>query len=101
MSYQVEAPGGTLLKSWDDCFTNMDDYKKAGEPEGYIWGINSTLAYPGFSYLADSEKADEWTHKLNKQMREVKVEAEILKLRLIFHEWTLKKLDSDFFAEGF
>jgi hydrogenase maturation factor len=40
MSYVANTESKTLLDSWDDCFINMEDYEKAGEPSGYVWGTN-------------------------------------------------------------
>jgi hypothetical protein len=37
--------------SWDDVFTDYSAWKAAGEPEGYVWGVCDSEAYPGPTYL--------------------------------------------------
>ncbi len=95
LTYQTLGNPETLLQSWDDCFIDYKEFEKAGEPEGYVWGTNWAIAYPGFSNVVDSVKAKEWTNNLGKEMKELLVEAEIFKLNLIYHDWTIKKLNSD------
>lgn len=95
LTYQSLGGAETLLKSWDDCFINYQDWENAGEPEGYVWGTNWANAYPGFSNLDNSAKAKEWTNKLGKEMKELLVESEIFKLNLIYSDWTIKKLNND------
>lgn len=95
MSSQIILNSDALVESWDDCFISMEAHKNAGEPEGYIWGTNWTLAYPGFSIIDISAKAEAWTQKLNKRMLEMVVETETIKMNLIFHEWSLKKMNDE------
>ncbi|MBC3540839.1 hypothetical protein ACFSC6_22130 [Rufibacter sediminis] len=95
MNFQIITGGETLLQSWDDCFTNMEEYEKAGEPEGYVWGTNWANAYPGFSVLENSRRAQDWALKLSKPMQEVQLEAEIMKFNFVFFDWTLKKLNNE------
>lgn len=94
-SYKTIASPDILKQSWDDLFIDFDKYIRAGEPEGYVWGTNHMNSYPGFTLIENSQKAIEWTNNLGKQMQELKVEAEIFKMNLIFHDWTIKKLNSD------
>jgi hypothetical protein len=95
LTYKTLGGREPLLESWDDCFINYKEWEKAGAPEGYVWGTNWANAYPGFSNVDNSPKAKEWTKKLDKEMRELLVETEIFQLNLIYHDWTIKKLNSD------
>jgi hypothetical protein len=63
--------------------------------EGYVWGANWVTAYPGFSPIKNSAKALAWTQKLNKPMQEVQVEADIIRINLIFNNWDIKKLNEE------
>lgn len=54
-------------KSWSDDFTDFEQWTKAGEPEVYVWGINWSLAYPGFQTIPDSAEAAEWSRRLGKE----------------------------------
>src|ERR1044072_6086725 len=91
LSYKTIAGQEILIQSWDDCFIDYKEFEKAGEPEGYVWGTNWANAYPGFSNVSNSLKANEWTKKLGKEMKELLVQSEIFKINLIYHDWTLKK----------
>lgn len=95
MTYQIFTGGETILESWNDCFIDMKEYENAGEPDGYVWGTNWISAYPGFSLVENSSKAQSWTQKLDKQMQEVELEADIMKMNFVFHEWRLKKLNNE------
>lgn len=93
LSYNTIANNEILKQSWNECFIDFEEYLKAGEPEGYVWGTNWSNAYPGFSNLKNSEKATKWTKELGKEMRELIVESEIFKINLIYHNWTIEKLN--------
>jgi len=88
-TYTTFTGAETLIQSWDDLFIDFEKYEKAGAPEGYIG------AYPGFTKLDNSVKANEWTKKLGRQMNEVEVEGEILRMNLIYYDWTIKKLNDN------
>lgn len=93
LQYETIADEKILRQSWDESFIDFEEYLKAGEPEGYVWGTNWSNAYPGFSNLKDSEKAVKWTKDLGKEMKELLVESEIFKINLIYHNWTIEKLN--------
>ncbi|RYE58252.1 MAG: hypothetical protein EOP48_03965 [Sphingobacteriales bacterium] len=92
-NYRTFTGAETLLQSWDDLFIDFDKYEKAGGPEGYVWGSNHIGVYPGFTLVDNSVRANDWTEKLGKTMKEVELEAEIFKMNLVFHDWTIKKLN--------
>jgi hypothetical protein len=94
-AYRTLTGAETLIQSWDDIFIDIDTYEKAGAPEGYVWGSNHIGAYPGFTKFDNSPKAIEWTKKLGRQMNEVEVEGEIFRMNLIYHDWTIKKLNDN------
>lgn len=94
-TYTAFTGAETLIQSWDDIFIDIDRYEKAGAPEGYVWGSNHIGAYPGFTKLDNSVKANEWTKKLGRQMNEVEVEGEIFRMNLIYYDWTIKKLNDN------
>jgi len=95
MQFKTITGSETLKQSWDDCFINQDKWTESGEPEGYCWWTNYMNSYPGFSQVDNSELAKKFSAELGKEMKELKVEAEIFQLNLLFHEWTIKKLNSD------
>jgi hypothetical protein len=73
------------LKSWSDAFTDYQRWTDAGEPDGYVWGTNWSLAYPGFQAVPDSAQAAEWSRRLGKEMFETTLQADRFFLRLVFH----------------
>ncbi len=80
-------------KSWDDVFTNFGRWKREGEPEGFVWGVCWSLAYPGLEYVSTSELARTWSHRLGRPMHEVTIETEAFHLQLVFHDVDVEQLD--------
>jgi len=80
------------MLSWSKDFINNQAYLDAGEPEGYVWGVNWMNAYPGLSYIANSPEEQSWADRLKKPMHEALIETNTHKIELIFHDveitWT-------------
>ena len=91
LNYLTNLDAIILKNSWSDIFINLKTLQDNGEPDGYHWaaGLN---AFPGFSVVQNSAKAQVWTEKLGQTMSELLVETDFT-LNLIFHSWTLKKID--------
>lgn len=81
--------------SWNDEFTDYQTWQNTGEPDGFVWGTNWSLAYPGLEYIRDSKLATRWSGKLGKEMHEVIVQTEAFQIQLIFHDIRVQKLSSD------
>ena len=79
-------------KSWSDEFTDYEKWTGAKEPDGYVWGTNWSLAYPGIRAIRDSAQAAEWSARLGKQMFETTLETDRFPLRLIFHSIRSRKV---------
>ena len=79
-------------KSWGDEFTDYERWTSAKEPDGYVWGTNWSLAYPGIRAIRGSAQAAEWSRRLGKQMFEVTLETDRFLLRLIFHSIRSRKI---------
>ena len=84
-----------IRKSWDDLYTDYEKWERAGKPEGFVWGTNLAMCYPGFTMIENSALAKSWAERLGKEMKEVQVETETYKINFIYHDWTLKKLNKD------
>lgn len=78
--------------SWDDVFTDYEDWEAAGSPEGFLWGVNWAEAYPGLSYVADSPLAASWAERLAHEMHEVVVETNTFAVRLVCHDLRIDQL---------
>jgi len=79
-------------RSWDDNFISYSAWLKSGEPDGYVWGICESAAYPGAKYIRDSSFAREWASRLGKPMHEVAIETNGHNIRLVFHDLSVKEL---------
>ena len=84
--YETNVGVDVWPRSWDDILT---DYKlwKASSPlaDGYVWGTNSSLAYPGIELPGGEDAALKWSNALGKPMFAVDLTTDRFKLRLIFH----------------
>jgi hypothetical protein len=92
--YQTRVLDDVWLSSWDDVFVDFEKWKVAGNPVGYVWGTNWSLAYPGLSIIENSEIAAAWTERIGKQFYEVTLETDRIFIRLIFHNIRNRKLSS-------
>lgn len=79
-------------ESWDDVFTDYDAWEAAGNPDGFVWGVNGADAYPGLSYVADSQLAAPWTSRLAHEMHEVALETNTFHLRVVCHDLRVDQL---------
>ncbi len=78
--------------SWDDLFTNYQAWEQAGNPSGYVWGVEYADAYPGISYVENSARARHWTEALGNEMHEVRIESNVLVLEFVFHDLRVVQL---------
>jgi hypothetical protein len=54
---RTAVPAATWRESWDDVYTDYDAWERAGNPQGFVWGVNRAPAYPGLRYVADSPES--------------------------------------------
>jgi len=67
-------------------FTDYAVWERDGEPEGYVWGANWSLAHPGIKAIEPSSKAAHWSDRLKRTMYEAELATNQFCLRLVFHE---------------
>jgi len=70
----------------DDMFIDYKRYQAAGSPDGFVWAVNAAEAYPGPTYVDDSERAAVWKGKVHLPMHELSIETNVYELRLVFAE---------------
>jgi len=80
-------------QSWSDVFIDYSQWVTAGEPAGFVWGVCWSTAYPGLRYIDDSPRAGHWSERLGKPMHEVSIATEAFDIRLVFHDFTVTKLN--------
>lgn len=70
----------------DDVYIDFQRWEKAGQPAGFVWGVNYADAYPGARYVDASERAASWQQALGRTMHEVMIETNTYNLALVFAE---------------
>ena len=95
LTYKTLVPDDVLKESWDDLFIDYKTWKKNNEPNGMVWGINWSLAFPGFKEVVNSDKAMDWSKRLDKPMKEVKLETTSFEISLTYENWKLEKISNE------
>jgi hypothetical protein len=89
----TSVPDAGWRNAWSDVFIDYSEWLAAGEPEGFVWGACWSTAYPGLSYIDNSARAKLWSERLGSQMHEVSIATEAFEIQIIFHDFTVTKLD--------
>jgi hypothetical protein len=63
-----------------------------GRADGYVWGSNWSLAYPGVTLVEDSTLAESWSGRIGRPFHEITLETDRFLIRLIFHNVHHRKL---------
>jgi uncharacterized protein len=79
--------------SWDDVFTDFEAYERAGHPEtgGHVWGVGAQV-FPGMALVEDSERAAEWSARLERPMHHVAIETDMVEMDIVFHDLRITQL---------
>jgi hypothetical protein len=93
--YRTRVADDVWSRSWDDRFTDYRAWEAAGAPDGYVWGTNWSLAYPGLVLPDDDPGAADWSRRLGKTMHAMTVETDRFSLSMIFHGVRSRKLSDD------
>ncbi len=79
--------------SWDNLFIDYEKWQMAGEPDGFLWGVKWSMAYPGLEFDDEALDVKDWSSRLEKEMHAVIIETNVFLLRLVFHGVKVKKLE--------
>lgn len=93
--YETAVADEFWRQSWDDRFIDFDAYNAAGEPEGYVWGTNWSLAWPGFEAPHPTPDSDRWTKKLGHLMYEMSIATDRFRITMVFHDLRTEKLATE------
>lgn len=67
---------------------SLDDrliaYETGKDLDGYVWGVNWSLLYPGWTLHPASERAATWTERIGIPFHEVQIEGNAHDMTLIF-----------------
>jgi hypothetical protein len=95
MSYLTALDQEAWSKSWGEEFVNYEDWTAAGEPEGYVWGTDWSLAWPGLSAVEPSVRAKSWSDRLSMPMFEARIGTGRFELCLVFHGLRTAKISDE------
>jgi hypothetical protein len=93
--YETRVGAKIWLMSWADEFTDYAMWKASGEPEGYVFGTEWSLAYPGIIILPASPEAMRWSELLNRPMYSASLETDLFCISLVFSEARHRKLSDE------
>ena len=82
-------------RAWADDFIDYERWEAVGTPDGYVFGANWSLAYPGFNAIADDPSAASWSERLKRDMYAATVETDLFQLKLIFHDAHIEQVSDD------
>jgi hypothetical protein len=95
LHYETRVADVDWPASWDDYLTNYAAWEAAGKPDGYVWGTNWSLAYPGLDVPDDDPIAARWSQRLGKPMFFLALETDRFRLSVVFHDVRTRKLSDD------
>ncbi len=84
-NYTTRVRSETFVQSLSDEYVYAGpDYPEKDDPDGFIWGVRYSVAYPGLKYIDNGERSQYWSKKLGQKMHEITLETEAFFLRLVF-----------------
>ena len=78
--------------SWGDEFVSYDDWLRAGEPDGYVWGTCHADCRDALSYVPNSSAAATWSARLGREMQEILIETTAHRISLVCHDLVVLKI---------
>jgi hypothetical protein len=82
-------------RSWTDDFIDYERWEAVGEPDGYVFGNNWSLAYPGFEAIDNDPSAGSWSARLQRAMHAGTIETDCFKIALVFHHAHMERISGD------
>jgi hypothetical protein len=95
LKYETRVGDTVWQTSWTDEFTDYAKWKNSGEREGYVFGTDWSLAYPGIKIPASSRKAQEWSERLEHPMYSASIETDRFFISLVFSKVCHRKLSAE------
>lgn len=84
LKYETRVGDRIWQISWTDEFTDYAKWKASGEPEGYVFGTEWSLAYPGITVHASSPETRGWSERLQHPMYSASIETDQFCISFIF-----------------
>jgi hypothetical protein len=82
--------------SLDERLLDYDAYIAAPDLDGYVWGVNWQILYPGMSLVEESAEADAWSQDLGIPFHEARIETNSHNLELVFSDLTIAHVEPGF-----
>ena len=95
LNYETRVRDDVWPRSWDDVFLDYSEWEASGEPPGYVWGSDWSLAYPGIEAPENVPEALDWSRRLGKQMHGMSLETDRFHISMIFHDVYARALSDD------
>jgi hypothetical protein len=81
--------------------TSLDDgllerHRATRDDEGYVWGVQSQVLYPGATLIEESVRARHWEQEVGVPFHEVLIEANAQTISLVFAELQVARVSPGF-----
>jgi hypothetical protein len=95
LKYETRVADKVWLISWGDEFTDYARWTASGEPDGYVFGTDWSLAYPGIDIPVASPEALRWSERLQRQMHSATITTDRFCISLLFGGVRHRKLSDE------
>jgi hypothetical protein len=95
MHYETRVRDDVWPGSWDDVLTDYSAWEAAGAPDGYVWGSNWSLAFPGLVAADNDPLAAQWSKRMGRPMYAMTIETDRFRISLIFSGVRQRKLSDE------
>ena len=64
--------------------------------DGYVWGVNWQVLYPGMALVSPSARAQRWAEKVGIEFHEIRIEANAHRITLVFSDLEVSDVAVDY-----
>ncbi|TKK80637.1 hypothetical protein FDA94_35895 [Herbidospora galbida] len=90
-------PADIWRESLDD---RLITYQTGVDLDGYVWGVDWQLLYPGATLVTDSPTAQRWAAAVGIDFHEVRIQTNAHDLTLVFSDLKIEELPSEWQGPG-
>jgi hypothetical protein len=80
--------------SLDDAL--IEEHKVTMDSQGFVWGVNCQILYPGAKVVANSDKAAKWSEQIGVPLYEVRIIGNTQEIALIFSELIVEEVSAGY-----
>jgi hypothetical protein len=89
---KTSVPPETWRTSWSDEFISYAAWQRAGEPNGFVWGVEWAEAYPGVERLELTDDVTAWIDAGGEPMQRIQIETNVYVIELVCHNLLVTRL---------